>query len=185
VFCIEESVWADKVGLSDQTSVLPSLELLHRMGQVSEFIHRHAFRESEFDSYLRWRQKDRRARTYGTLFFAFHGTPKGLEVGNEEISLDILAEQIGSLPDGVVHLGSCSVLRRNEAAEQDLLKTTGARLLSGYERDVSWLDSAALDTAWLGYIASYDRLGDALRHFKARYASLIEHLKWQAVARSQ
>lgn len=185
VFCLEESVWADKIGLSDQTSVLPSLDLLRRMGAVSEFVHRHAFREAEFESYLRWRQKDRRVRTYGTVFFAFHGTSKGLDIGNDELSLDDLARQIGSLPDGVVHLGSCSVLRRNEAAVHRFLDATGARLLSGYERDVEWLDCAALDTAWVGYIASYDRLGDALRYFKARYASLISHLKWQAVEPSK
>jgi hypothetical protein len=183
VFCLEESVWADRVGLSDQTSVLPSLELLQRMGTISEFVHRHAFGEAEFESYLRWRQKDRRARTYGTVFFAFHGTPSGLEVGNDQVSLDDLARHIGALPEGVVHLGSCSVLRRNEPAVQRFLDATGARLLSGYERDVDWLDCAALDTAWVGYIASYSRLGDALRYFNLRYASLISHLKWQAVER--
>src|SRR4051812_41149520 len=110
VFCVEESVWADEIGLSDQTSVLPSLDLLQRMGTLSEFVHRHAFREDEFESYLRWRQKDRRVRTYGTVFLAFHGTRRGLKVGNSEISLDALGERIGSLPNGVVHLGSCSVL---------------------------------------------------------------------------
>jgi hypothetical protein len=88
------------------------------------------------------------------------------------------------LPGGVVHLGSCSVLRNNEAAVQRFLDATGARVLSGYERDVDFLDSAALDTAWLGYIASYERLGDALRFFRARYASLIDHLNWAAVLRA-
>jgi hypothetical protein len=154
------------------------------MRTITEFVHRHAFGEQEFESYLRWRRKDRRVRTYGTIFFAFHGTRNGLEVGNADISLDDLAQQIGTLPDGVVHLGSCSVLRRNEAAAQAFLDATGARLLSGYEHEVDWLDSASLDTAWLGYIASYARLGDALRHFEARYASLIRHLKWQAVTSS-
>jgi hypothetical protein len=57
-------------------------------------------------------------------------------------------------------------------------------MLTGYERDIEWLDSAAFDTAWLGYLAHYERLGDALRHFKVRYASIIDHLKWEAVARS-
>lgn len=54
-------------------------------------------------------------------------------------------------------------------------------MISGYKHNVEWLDSAALDTAWLGYIASYARLGDAERYFRMRYASLIEHLKWEAI----
>jgi hypothetical protein len=155
------------------------------MGRVREFVHRHAFGETEFESYLRQRQRDRRIRTYGTVYFAFHGTRRGLMVGDADISLDNLARQIGSLPDGVVHLGSCSVLQQDRAAARGFLDATGARLLSGYEREVAWLDSAALDTAWLGYLASYERPGDALRQFKKRYTSLIAHLKWQAVARSK
>lgn len=99
------------------------------------------------------------------------------------MSLDVLAQRLGRLPDGVVHLGSCSVLKGNEEAAQRLLQATGARVLSGYERDVEWLDSAALDTAWLGYVASHARLGDALRFFKSRYQSTIDHLKWLAVVR--
>ena len=63
------------------------------------------------------------------------------------------------MKDGVVHLGSCSVLRGNDEAAQRLLHMTGARLVSGYERDVSWLDSAAVDTALLGYVASHARVG--------------------------
>jgi hypothetical protein len=174
-------VWADKVGLTDQTSVLPSLELLQRMGVLSEFVHRHAFRESEFEGYLRSRRRDLRVRSYGTVFLAFHGTRKGLNVGNDDISLDQLARGIGSLPGGVVHLGSCSVLRADTEAVQRFLKHTGARLLSGYEREVEWLNCAALDTAWLGYVASYQHPGSALRYFRERYRSLIEHLRWDAV----
>jgi len=34
VFCLEESVWDDDKGLTDQASVLPTLELLQRMGAV-------------------------------------------------------------------------------------------------------------------------------------------------------
>jgi hypothetical protein len=184
VLCLEESVWAETIGLTDQTSVLPSLELLQRMGRVSEFVHRHAFREAEFESYLRWRRQDRRVRTYGTVFFAFHGTRRGLDIGNDQISLAELARHIGKLPGGVVHLGSCSVLRDNEDAVQEFLDQTGARLLSGYERDVDWLDCAALDTAWVGYVASYEHVGTAVRYFRERYASLIKHLKWQAKERA-
>lgn len=184
IFCLEESVWSDRKGLGDQTSVLPTLELLERMGVVSEFVHRHALGGTEFENYLSWRQSDHRVRNYGTLYFAFHGTRKGLDVGDRQLSLDALAELIGKLPNGVVHLGSCSVLRANVESAQRFLRATGARLLSGYERDVEWLDSAAVDTAWLGYVASHKRLGDALRSFRRRYESAIDHLRWEAVERS-
>src|SRR4051812_19392337 len=72
------TTWSEAKGLSDQTSVLPTLELLQRMGKVPKFVHRHVVGETEFDNYLSWRESDRRVRTYGTVFFAFHGTRRGL-----------------------------------------------------------------------------------------------------------
>lgn len=183
LFCLEESVWDDATGLSDQTSVLPTLELLQRMGMLSEFVHRHCVGNPELNAYLERRLSDRRMRSYGTLYLAFHGTGRGLDVTGGNLSLDVLAERIGTLQDGVLHLGSCSVLRGNRDAAQRFLRSTGARLVTGYERDVDWLDSAALDTAWLGYVAGYAKVGDALRHFRRRYASTIDHLKWEVVQR--
>ena len=183
ILCLEESVWDERQGLTDQTSVLPTLELLQRMGTIEEFVHRHAIGSTEFENYLSWRTRGRRMRTYGTIYLAFHGSRKGMAAGETMYSLDQLASLIGELPNGVVHLGSCSVLTGREEAAQRFLRETGARLVSGYQRDVEWLDSAALDTAWLGYVASYVRLGDAHRQFRKRYASVIDHLKWVAVAR--
>ena len=80
----------------------------------------------------------------------------------------------------VVHLGSCSALKSNDEAVKRLLKTTGARLVSRFNRDVEWLDTIALETAWLGYLASYRNVGDAARYFRKRYGSLIDYLTWVA-----
>jgi len=81
-----------------------------------------------------------------------------------------------------VHLGSCSTLLGSENAARAFLKTTGASMITGYQRDVDWLDSAAIDTVWLGYVAYYSRLGDAARYFKTRYASVLKYLGWQSVS---
>lgn len=181
VLCLEESAWSNR--LSDQTSVLPALELLHRMKVVDEFVHRHAFGRDEFDRYLTERMHDRRVRSYGTIFFAFHGSERGLSVDGQTLPLNYLADSLGEIPGSVVHLGSCSTLRGGQQAAKDFLRVTRAKALTGYDRDVEWLDAAALDVAWLGYIAEYKEVGTALRHFRSRYASLIKHLGWDAVVR--
>jgi len=181
VFCLEESVWDDDKGLTDQASVLPTLELLQRMGAVERFVHRHCYGFTEFENYAEGRAPDRTTRSFGTVYFAFHGTREGLRVGEKTLSLDRLAELVGQLPGGVVHLGSCSVLKGDPEAAQRFLSKTGAALLSGYQRDVEWLDSAALDLAWLGYLTDYSRPGDSVRFFRQRYESVISHLNWECV----
>jgi hypothetical protein len=152
------------------------------MGAVEEFVHRHVLGSTEFDNYLDLRRSDSRVRGYGTIYLAFHGTDRGLLVGDRPLSLDVLAEMLGDLPGAVVHLGSCSALRGNTDAARRFLRATGARMISGYERDVEWLDSATLDTAWLGHVASYVQVGRAERTFRKRYASVIDHLRWDAIS---
>jgi hypothetical protein len=179
VFCIEESVWTDRLGLADEMSVRPTLELLKRIRMLDQFVHRHALTVREFESYLAWRQ-DRLTKTFGTVYFAFHGNSDGLFIGSEVVPLDRLAHWLGPLPGGVVHLGSCAVLKNREEEARRFLKQTQARLISGYDRNVDWLDSAALETAWLGDLAGPGRVGDIVRRFSKRYASLIDHLSWVA-----
>lgn len=165
--------------MTDTTSVLPTLELLQRMGILKQFVHRHAVSVEEFQNYLSMRQQ-RPTRTFGIVYLAFHGSVEGLRVGEEDIDLDRLAEWLGSLRGGVVHLGSCAVLKNREAEVRRFLKRTGARLISGYDRPVLWLDSIALETAYLGYLAQYERVGDALQYFRKRYARPIDELTWVA-----
>jgi hypothetical protein len=178
IFCLEESVWDERLGLTDVTSVLPTFELLQRMGIVDQFVHRSVYGAPEFASYMEARPKGRLLRSYGTLYLAFHGNRDGLSVGTETVNLDRLGELIGSFDGGVLHLSSCSVL--TEETAKRFLKSTGARLISGYNRRVSWLDSITLETALLGYLASSSELADGIREFRERYDSLIKYLDWVA-----
>lgn len=180
VLCLEESSWWGR--LSDPTTVLPTLELLHRAGTVEEFVHRHAFGSAEFEEYMKWRKKDRRVRTYGTIFLAFHGSAKGLAVGEDTVlSFSNLEELFGDVPGAVIHLATCSMLKNGEQGAKAFLRSTGAKAVTGYDRSVDWLDAAVLDVAWVGHLARYKEVGTALRLFKTRYASLIDHLGWAAV----
>ena len=183
VLCLEESLWVESRGLASRTSTLPILELLQRMGAIEEFVHRHVLGFTEFENYLSRRTPGRaRTRTYGVLYIAFHGSRDGVLIGERCVPLEELADLIGPFPGGIVHLSSCSVLQGDKDAARRFLAKTGARMISGYESDVVWLDSAALDTAWLGYLAWYERPGDAERYFRERFASLAGYLKWDVVA---
>lgn len=183
LFCLEESVWSHHLGMADETSVLPTLESLKRMGELDQFVHRHSFGLEEFERYLSLRQQPE-IQTFGTVYFAFHGSSNGLQVGRDDLNLNQLATMLGDFRGGVVHLSSCAVLKDREEA-REFLKQTRARLISGYDRNVTWLDSIALDTAWLGYLAHYKDVGYAVRLFKDRYRSLIDHLRWVAYAKSR
>src|SRR4051794_21780228 len=77
VFCLE-GAWED--ALEDQSSVLPMLELLKRLGYI-DFIYRDAGTSHELEHYLRAWVDQRLA--YYTLYLAFHGSREGLFVSND------------------------------------------------------------------------------------------------------
>lgn len=87
------------------------------MGIVDQFVHRSAYGTREFESYMSLRPRGRKLPSYGTLYLAFHGSRDGLLVGAETVHLDRLGTLIGSFRGGIVHLGSCSVLKYNERGE--------------------------------------------------------------------
>ena len=167
VFCLEETMWWKDEGLLGRTSVLPTLEMLERL-ELLKFIHRPVLSRDDFDAYLKVRR--RRNRSYRLIYLAFHGTESGLRVGDDDITLEELAEAIGPAPDAVVHLGSCSVLKGKKAQARSFLDATGARAVSGYSRDVDWVESAAFDQIFLSYLAYYEHTGTALRLLRERHS---------------
>jgi hypothetical protein len=181
LFCLEESVWEDELSMTDRTSVQPMLQALRAWGRVERFVHRPVLDVADLEGYLKLRREQADLRAYGLIYLAFHGSPEGLSVGDDAVSLERLAELLGRRCDGArVHLGSCSLLTNDEQAAKAFLKATGASMVSGYRSDIEWLDSAALDLAWLGYLADYERPGDARRYFTKRYASLVDSLGFVA-----
>lgn len=182
VFCLEPTIWWDDEGLPGRTTVLPTLEMLERM-ELLNFIHRPVLGRPDFDEYLRMRR--RRNRSYKLIYLAFHGTEKGLTVGDDDVSLEELAELIGRAPDAVIHLGSCSVLRGNKPAARRFLEATEARVISGYRQDIDWVECAAFDQIFISYLAYYEKVGTALRFMKERHDGLRRLLKWDFIDSKQ
>jgi hypothetical protein len=66
-------------------------------GAVDRFVHRHCDGYREFESYAKGRSPDLTTRSFGTVYFAFHGSREGLGVGEEILFLDRLADPVGQL----------------------------------------------------------------------------------------
>jgi hypothetical protein len=153
VFCIEGQWHRD---LNERGSVLPTLELLERLGRI-RFIHKDAATADELSYFLnRWLL--RQYADYRVGFFAMHGEPNKL------------------------YFGSCSVLRASDARLQEFLAETGAGLICGYTREVDWVESAAFETVLLDVLANGQRLNAAeLRMGSAHWAPMASYLGFRIV----
>lgn len=147
IFCLEGDWWGN---LKKPSSVRPIFELVGQMKPHPKYIHRGIGTLGEFDHYLRvWTQ--RKFSDHPILYLAFHGSPRALCVGDQrrrdgEVELDQIAEKLEERCKGrLVHFGACSTLRCDLRHLKRFLTTTGALAVSGYTKDIGWMQSAAFE----------------------------------------
>lgn len=179
IFCIEGQWHRD---LSERGSVLPTLELLERLGTI-RFIHKDVAAQDELFFYLnRWLLKQYADFKVG--FFAMHGEPTKLYLNEwHTVDVDDVAEQMSDQCGGKrLYFGSCSVLRASDARLRDFVAKTGAALVCGYTREVDWVESAAFETVLLDVLANGQQHNSAeLRMGSSRWAPLAAYLGFRVV----
>ena len=163
IFCLEACAWFG--GLKDRTSVEPVLRLLETTKDYRvPYLHHDVGTRHEFDFYLeKWKQPW--FANYPILYLGFHGHRDSIEVGEEADSTLELSdlEQLleGSCQGRVVHFGACRTLAVQDSKLDAFLHRTGALTVSGYRRDVDWIESVAFEVPLLGYLqtVSFTRRG--------------------------
>ncbi|MCL7458541.1 hypothetical protein M8I35_15275 [Micromonospora sp. MSM11] len=179
VFCIEGQWHRD---LNERGSVLPTLELLERLGKI-RFIHKDAATRDELFYFVdRWLLKQYADHRVG--FFAMHGEPSRLCLTDwESVALADVADLMAGRCEGRrLYFGSCSVLRASDAVLRGFLDATGAALICGYTREVDWVESAAFETVLLDVLANGQRHNAAeLRMGSAHWAPLASYLGFRVI----
>lgn len=151
IFCLEGE-WDGR--LTDRTSVEPGLRMLENVGVCGGVIHRDVATRDEFQYYVRKWLRSQYAR-YSLGYFAFHGKPRAIELGRDDVTLEEIAETLGGgAHDRTLYFGSCRTLAASDEDLQQLCKVTGLRAVAGYTRKVSWVTSAAFDLVLLPALLS-------------------------------
>lgn len=164
VFCLE----ADWFGLVRPMSMRPALELMQSSDAKIPYVLRDVVTRAEIEFYLR-RFFQARYRDFDLLWFAIHSRPGELLPGDmrvplERISLDDLEEILAGRCHGrILHFSGCRFLKIPPARLAKFMKRTKALCVSGFTREVPWLESTIFETYWL-----------TLLHYQSRSRKGIE-----------
>lgn len=136
IYCIEGN-W-NKHPHSNQ-SIKPILDLLFTFSKI-KYIYKKCITKRDFIKGLQsFTQK--RYSNYTVLYIAYHGRKNRICIGNEYITLKEIADVLEDKLNGIiVHFGSCSTLNTTEKNITDFIKRTGCALISGYKKDVPYID---------------------------------------------
>ena len=174
IYCLEGS-W-HKTPRSNQ-SVKPILELLNTFHKV-KYSYRRCLTKDEFINGLRTFTHKRYSK-YTILYVAYHGLKNGIYIGKEFITLKEIANVLeGKLYSKIVHFGSCSTLRTAEANILNFINRTDCSLISGYKKDVGYIDSSAFELLYFEALQKYRSLGKMKVAVEEKYSKLISALRF-------
>jgi hypothetical protein len=168
-----EGGWSSR--LTDRESVKGLLRYLGDVGKA-RYIHRTAHTVDEALHVLaKWPQRQYERFQLGYL--GFHGEAGNLLLGRKRLTLQQLGEHLaGSLNGKTVYFGSCSVLAVAPREVQQFKKTTGAKCVAGYTRDVCWFESAAFDMLLFEALTRYKRSDAVERWLRSNYGGRARNL---------
>lgn len=170
IFCLEGE-WEDS--LTPKNSVESYLKYLDEAFGI-EYIYRKVNTVASFKKYLEGLAEPM-YKEYSVVYFAFHGKSGMIELdSSEKLSLEELMEIYEEcFSDKIVLFGSCKTLDREDTFLRRFKKKTGARLISGYKKDVDFFDSSLLDMAFLYKISDYERFPGKIRTWLEKWHPVL------------
>ena len=144
IYCIE-GVWPSR----RETSARPVIELLGDYHEIPT-VRRVAISVDQFKSRLReWSESD---WCFSILYLWYHGSAGSISPsgGDDEVTL----EDMGSILEGrcgncLIHFGSCATLNLDPQEVARFFERTGAVAISGYVKNVGWIEPIALELLYL------------------------------------
>jgi hypothetical protein len=120
---------------------------------------------------------------FTVLYLAFHGSPGRFYLDDGEcITLEELGDFMAGKCDGkIVHFGSCATLRADEERLRDFRKQTKAKALTGYRRNVDWLEAAAFESLLMSRLTAGGYVGSAIKRVKQMHPDLCRALEFVSV----
>lgn len=175
VFCLEGD-WAND--LRDRSSIKASLTFMSQNFGV-KYIFKQCGTIDNLKFYLdKW--KHRKYQTYTICYFAFHGQPGKIEIGNGLVTLEELAKMLkGSCKNKIIHFATCRVIATDRKRIKKFLHDTGALCVCGYENEVDFLEGSIFDMILVDMFQQYRNMGKVSATIHKNYGSLARKLKFK------
>lgn len=174
IYCLEGN-W-NKNPHSNQ-SIKPILDLLFIFSKT-KYIYRKCPTKEEFIKGLKaFTQK--RYSNYTVLYIAYHGRKNRIYFGKEFITLKEIADILeGKLNGKIVHFGSCSTLDTTENNITYFINTTGCSFISGYKKDITYIESNAFELLYFNVLNTYRTYITIKKNITNKYSTLVDILKF-------
>lgn len=160
IFCLETE-WIQSVhSLKNRSSALSLLDFLQNSDKRISFIFRNVATKEDFIFYINHLYYDSYS-SYDTVYLCFHGSESSISLasGDNINILDFAIENQGIFDGKNVHFGCCSTLNMEEDEAKEFKRLTKARMITGYKKDVEFVESFVFELWLLNVIANHPEYG--------------------------
>lgn len=181
IFCIEGD-WEED--LRNKTSILSGLEMLSSISEM-DFIHRTCSTPEDLSYRLKdfvKNSKNSRSKyqNYDILYLASHGTKGNLCFSKNVNILEWFTKSAhfkkNDFENKIIHFGSCSTLKIEDSELLYFKKHTGAKIISGFKKNINFLESTVFEILYFNACKGYERAGSLNNHLFKQYKVLYEDL---------
>jgi hypothetical protein len=178
IFCIEGNWTHD---LKDKASIRTALDFLEHNAEIKS-IRKDCSAIEQFDDLIET-SLQKRYKQHSIIYLAFHGSPGSLHIGKrKKMDFDTIARLLdGRAEDKIIHFGSCSTLDIPVRQLKRFWKDTGALAVSGYTKDVDFIESSVLDILYFRKCQEYRKMPIIERDMKQYYGKLMRELGFKMI----
>ena len=119
-------------------------------------------------------------KDYQIVYLSFHGRSQSIDISSEPyrpIDFSELADISKEVfQDRVIHFGSCRTLFTSDRIIKDFKAKSGAKLVSGYTKNVDFIRSSIMDIAYFSELGNIKNLGSINKRMDKLYGNLKEEL---------
>lgn len=160
IFCLETE-WVQSIhSLKSRPSALSLLDFLQNSDKRISFLFRNVATKEDFNFYIDHLYYDSYS-SYDTVYLCFHGSKSSISFANgEDINImDFARENQGIFEGKNVHFGCCSTLNIGEDEAKDFKRLTKARMITGYKKDVPFIESFVFELWLLNVLLNHPGYG--------------------------
>lgn len=168
IVCLE-SLWDDRV--EKRPTVLALITMVQSLHHI-RIAHLTCNTEPELAYNLKLLG---RRRKQAILYLAFHGSTGSISLHDgTNVALEQLADHMGRRFAGwMVHFSSCSTLNVDAAELRAFCDATQVVMVSGYAKDVDWIEGVAMDILVFQALQNYVDMHACRKFLEKTYPDLI------------
>lgn len=178
IFCIEGN-WSNN--LKNKASIDKALDFLEPNADIQSIL-KDCSTTDQFNNLLKT-SLQRRYKHYGIIYLAFHGSPGVLHVEKRRrLTFEAIADLLdGRAKDKIIHFGSCSTLDISGWELRSFWKKTGALAISGYTKDIDFIESTVLDILYFRKCQEYRKIPLIEKSMRQYYGKLMSELGFKMI----